>query len=167
MEKVRLVPLVPLDDPGLANGPYDDASFQSGNVSLDDYGKLYGYMYRPFRFTGDYNGVVGISSSHPTVMKDGVAIFGDRFPFFSKRSEAVELLKRHEYYGHVRRYCNDPASLRKEMVTVTVLTSCDFTYMAEPTICDGVTDIVNAPSATEYHGHLLEKLSPVIHVVGQ
>lgn len=162
-----LVPLIPLDSPQLAHGPYTDEQFQTDHVAVRDCGLLYGYTYRPVRFTGDETGVMGTSSMHVCCRDDlGRVHFGDKFPWCATEEDAVQFLKRHGYYGHVLRFALDGRVLRGEYESVTLLAgSPAVTRPREPWITAGITDIVNAPASDAYHGHILTMSDwPTIHV---
>lgn len=164
----KLIPRNPLDSPLLAHGPYTDQAFQEGMICAEDRGLLYGYSYRPQRFTGDEKGIMGTSTLHPVRYRDGVAMFGDKFPWFDSAAEAVAFLKFHGYYGQVMRYQNDPKCLRGETEKVTLLAGvAPFELLCEPWITAGVSDVVNAISENSWHGHLIGHAKmggPIVHV---
>lgn len=154
---MKLVPLIPLDSDKLRYGPYTDDEFQAGRVSCADLGLLYGYTYRPVRFTGDEDKIMGTTTFHPnSIDETGKVVFGERFPWCASRDEAVNFLIKHGYYGHVQRYALDPHVLRDEWHDVILLAnSPPVRRKYEPWCTAGITDVVNAPSETSFHGHIL------------
>lgn len=166
----KLVPLVPLDSPDLKHGPYADADFQAGLVHHDDRQSLYGIIYRPERFTGDEDGMMGLSHAHPMPKPDRgqVSWRSLLFPYFQDRDAAVAFLVEHGYYGRVCCYVDRPQRMRGESYPL----KCNPADAHETPVMlpweagdlVGITDIVNAPSATEVHGQVFNMFSPDMRV---
>lgn len=164
---IVLTPKCDLNDPRLTRH-YSDADFQAGNVAIPDCGLLYGYLYRPVRFTGAETGVMGTSEHHPSKPDgNGSYTFGSKFPWCQTRQEAVAFLKEHGYYGRVQRYCDCPEHQRGESKEMFLLYGMKpFVMACEPWVTAGITDVVNAPAPNVYHGHLLARTDDtfMVHV---
>ncbi len=163
---IQLTPITPLNSPLLSGGPYTNEAFQNGKVNIADFGLLYGYVYRPVRFTGDENGIMGTSVSHPIIhLPNGKIAHGDNFPWYKTRDEAIKFLCDNKYYGHVKEYVLDVHVLRHEREEVILCRGLQpVKRLCTPQYCIGITDIVNAPHENEFHGHLLDSHNVKVHV---
>lgn len=114
-------------------------------------GDCYGYCFRPERFTGDENKVMGTSVWFPSYKDEsGKTCFGDKFPWCETMEEAIKFLQDNNFYGHVVRYAKDEKCFQKPpvMETVQVTGGPDPIFRTrehEPGITAGIVAVVNHP----------------------
>lgn len=144
--------LCELNDPKLKFGPYTQQQVDAGNIGIPDCGEIYGYTFRPERFTGDEDKVMGTSIWFPAYKDEsGKTVFGAEFPWFDSMILAIKFLQDNHFYGHVVRYALDEKCFQNppimERVQVTGGPDPIFSVQEhKPWITAGIVAVVNHPT---------------------